>query len=121
MPQLKVLIIICYFVGTSLAALVAQTITFLRPLQTDAVTEYIICQSAGLQPNTTCDRTPINEHVPFAAMTDAALALFFLIPAVNLIYAINRKDVEVLKKKCIKITGLRATSTHTANTGLQLQ
>ena len=106
-PELKVLIIICYFGMATVFALIAYATTFwigsVSHVQ-QAFSSYVLCEATGLQSNSTmaCDRTELNTIIPIQAMFDAAYILFLMIPIINLTYALNMRDLRALKQRCMK-------------------
>ena len=94
LPEVKVLIIICYFLGASLLALVAYALSFWFGPVNEGLADYILCQSMGIQSGKSCDTSELNGIVRLQAMYDTVAFLFTLIPTVNLLYAFNPRKIK---------------------------
>ena len=73
------------------------------------LTDYFFCEQSGHDPNNPCDKKGINEISH--SVTDLAVTAFVLLanfPVVNLVYAINIKE---LKEKFSSCSGKESRST----------
>ena len=105
----KILIIICYYVLLGVVALTA----FTQNLRTntefaDELRKYFVCESKGIDPNSpeACDRSGFERH-QMPALTALAFILLALFPAVNLIFAVNSRE---LKQFCSHFSRTRFDS-----------
>ena len=103
-PEIKVLIIICYFGTTTVFTLVAAATALLIGFSSSAITSYVYCEANGIQANSTmtCDRSQLDEMIPIQVMFDIKYVLFLLIPIVNLTYALKIRDLRALQQRCMK-------------------
>ena len=53
------------------------------------VVSYFLCESSGIRPGETCNRSKINSAIPIQLLFDLAFVLLALLPVVNLTYAVN--------------------------------
>ena len=106
LPEVKVLIIICYFATLAVFAMVTNAVTFRIGYSNfqEAFVSYLLCEATGIQTNSTmaCDRTELNRAIPIQALVDTLYVLYVIIPAVNLVYAFNTTDMKALKERCMK-------------------
>ena len=97
LPEVKILIIFCYFLGVSVLAIVCYVLSFWTGSVNEGLTRYILCQSNGVQPGAeSCDRSQLSAIVRLQATCDAVAFLFVLLPTVNLLYAVNPKRIRQL-------------------------
>ena len=66
-----------------------------------AFASYVGCEAAG-NSTVTCERTELNKIVPIQALFDMAYVLFVILPAVNLLYAMNVSDMKALKQRFVR-------------------
>ena len=96
LPEVKVLIIICYIVTVFIFTLGTYATIWIGSAS------YFLYESAGIQTNSTraCDHTELNRVIPLYAMLDTLEVLYVMLPVVNLVYALNVNDIKALKEKC---------------------
>ena len=112
----KLLIVFSYYILLSSIALTSFTLT-MRNAENLArgIQVYFFCQQGGFDPEDQCTRDYMKYSRPF--LTTMAYALLGLFPVVNLIYAINLKDLKAalhkwlpkLKKKTSHSSGTHST------------
>ena len=92
----KILIILCYYVLLGVIALTAFTIfTRNSRLSADSVAEYWQCEIAGVNPENSCDRLRDSfQQLSYPGLTAVTIVLLGLFPAVNLMYAVNIKEIK---------------------------
>ena len=101
LPEIKIFIIICYFLGVSVLAIVSYSLSFWIGSFNEELTRYILCQSTGSQPGAElCNRSELNRIVRLQVVYDTVAVLFTLIPTVNLLYAINPERIKRLYIRC---------------------
>ena len=66
-----------------------------------AFASYVGCEAAG-NSMVTCERTELNKIVPIQALFDIVYVLFVILPAVNLLYAMNVSDMKALKQRFVR-------------------
>ena len=96
LPEVKVLIILCYFLSVSVLALIAYLLTAWRGQVIEMLSSYFLCQSTGIQSGHFCSKSGLNAAVQ--ATFDVVIVLFALIPLVNLLYAVNFSTIKRLRK-----------------------
>ena len=92
----KILIIFCYYVLLGVIALTTFTVTTRNgALFGDAVTDYWQCEITGLDPENSCDRLRDSfEALTYPGLTSVSYILLGIFPAVNLIFAVNVKEIK---------------------------
>ena len=98
-PEMKILIVLCYYVLSAVIALISFTLSTKNSEQfVSRLLDHFDCEMHGQDPENpmACDR---NDFRQFSSPELAALvaALFSLFPVVNLVYVVNIKE---LKQKC---------------------
>ena len=90
------MIIFSYYVLLTVVALTAFTITTRNSEPfTKQLLNYFACEGKGNDPNNPCDRNTFRQlAIPWLSVI--GFILLFLLPAVNLVYVLNIKE---LKKK----------------------
>ena len=98
----KLLVVFCYYVVLASVALTSFTLSirnlpsFLRKLQT-----YFLCEQRGHDPSNPCSRVFQEQSYPLLAT--ASFILLGMFPVVNMLYAVNLRDLkEILKKWRLK-------------------
>ena len=99
MPEIKGLIVICYF--TVLIAFGAAFFIVAVQIPSESIFNYFLCESAGKQPGTPC---VITKKTTIAVLSTAFVVLLQLYPGVNLVYAVNIKSV---RKTYVNIKSVR--------------
>ena len=98
----KLLIVFCYYVVLTVFALTAFTMfTRNAPRLVSSIQRYFICERRGHDPNNPCSRSGIadgNNH--FMDTLSFLLVAFF--PVVNLVYAVNVRELKELWMKCFQ-------------------
>jgi len=92
----KILIIFCYYVLLGVIALTSFTV-FTRngALFGDAVADYWQCEITGVDPENSCDRLKDSfEALTYPGLTSVSYILLGIFPAVNLIFAVNIKEIK---------------------------
>ena len=106
-PEIKVLIVICWFgtiiVFTLVACSAALWTGALSSFQR-AFTSYVDCEATGIQTNSTmtCDRSQLDEIIPIQAVFDTEYFLYLITPLVYLTYALKIRDLRALQQRCMK-------------------
>ena len=117
----KILIILCYYVLLGVIALTAFTIFTRNSTQfSDAIAEYWLCESTGVNPENSCDRLRESfQQLSYPGLSAVSYVLLGIFPAVNLIFAVNVKEI---KQKFKTWCGRAATfhSSEERSTALQL-
>jgi len=92
----KILIILCYYVLLGVIALTAFTIFTRNSTQfSDAIAEYWLCESTGVNPENTCDRLRESfQQLSYPGLSAVSYVLLGIFPAVNLIFAVNVKEIK---------------------------
>lgn len=102
-PEVKVLIMLTYFVGVSILALIATAVNYRQFPEGRGVHElesYFLCESTGVVPgDPPCDRREVKKLYPVQLLYDTAYILLALLPLVHLIFTVN---IQELKKGCCK-------------------
>ena len=94
-PERKILFTLCYYVFMTVFALTRFTIIVRNSgFVMSAITEHFLCQAQGRNPD--CDRNAFRQY-SFPYMSAISLALIAFFPAINLVYAVNVRE---LKDKC---------------------
>ena len=98
-PDRKILIILCYYVISTVLSLTSFTLDMRnsKPF-TEQLRSYFVCEAAGHDPSAPCDQSGF-EQLAYPGVFIVAYALLSLFPAVNLVYAV---DVAELRAKCGK-------------------
>ena len=100
-PEVKILFIICYFLGIGIFSLLLFSASFWNSVTEfrQDLSEYLLCESIGMKPGNSCadERRSLNNAVTMQFLFDIAFILLCSFPAVNLIYAVN---FSYLKQKC---------------------
>ena len=108
----KILITFCSYVLLTVVALTLFTIaTKVSEPFVDKLSNYFVCEGKGNDP---CDRNAFRQLI-YPWLTVVSHALIFLLPAVNLVYALNIKE---LKEKFNIMKTLKFSSTaqtHSSN------
>ena len=91
----KSLIIFCYYVLLGVIALTGFTISTRNgAMFSDAVAEYWRCEIAGVNSENSCDRQRESfEQFTYPGLTAVSYVLISLFSAVNLIFAVNIKEI----------------------------
>jgi len=92
----KSLIILCYYILLGVVAFSAFTIGARNGTRfANTIAAYWRCESAGLNSETSCDglRDSLRQ-LTNAGLTSAAYILMGIFPAVNLIFAVNAKEIK---------------------------
>ena len=113
--EIKVLINILYFVGTSCLLLIALSILYQRFPEgsfAQLLTAYFACENKGAIDNS-CDssRAELNKTIPILLPFDVALLILTILPVVNLTFVVNVQQL----KKC-KWTNCRIKKVSSSNT-----
>ena len=92
----KILIIFCYYVLLGVIALTSFTVaTRNGTLFANAVADYWRCEIAGVDPENSCDRLRDSfEELTYPGLTSISYILLGIFPAVNLIFAVNIKELK---------------------------
>ena len=87
---MKILFIICYFLGIGIFALTIFCASFWSTLP-QRLSEYLLCESIGMRPGNSCadERRSLSNEVILQLLFDIAFILLGSFPAVNLVYAVN--------------------------------
>ena len=96
LPEVKVLIILCYFFSVSVLALIADLLTAWRGQVIETLSSYFLCQSTDIQSGLFCSKSGLNAAIQ--ATFDVIIVIFALIPLVNLLYAVNFSTIKRLRK-----------------------
>ena len=89
-PELKVLILVTYF-----AVLIAFGATlFIMVIHLPSIPDYFLCESTGTRPGKHCNKLSESDNISIVVISTIFLALLQLYPGVNLIYAVNAKEVK---------------------------
>ena len=107
----KVLINICYFAGIITYILIVLAVNkhqFPLDRYIQDIQEYFLCESAGVRSAMVCDRSEINQVLPYQLLLDTFFILIALFPVANLVYMVNIRE---LKKSFKKVTGRSSKST----------
>ena len=101
-PDRKILIILCYYVISTVLSLTSFTLDMRnsKPFA-EQLRSYLVCEAAGHDPSAPCDQSGF-EQLAYPGVFIVAYALLSLFPAVNLVYAVN---VAELRAKCRKWCG----------------
>ena len=92
----KSLIILCYYILLGVVALSGFTVTTRNgTLFANAIAAYWRCESAGLNSENSCDglRDSLRQ-LANPGLTSASYILLGIFPAVNLIFAVNVKEIK---------------------------
>ena len=98
----KVAINISYFAGFIIYVLISLAINkhqFPIDSYTQALREYFLCESAGVRPGKMCDRSEINQALPYLLLYEITPFLIALLPVVTLIYVVNVRELKQIYKK----------------------
>ena len=116
----KLLIILCYYVLLAIVALTGVSIPLrnAEPLA-NALIEYWQCEAAGIDPDNPCSRASIEQQSNPALIT-ISYVLLWLFPAVNLIFAVNIKEIRQKFKTWSSKTATPTDSSSEANAVPQL-
>ena len=101
-PEVKILFILCYFLGIGLFSIAIFSASFWNtvPKFRQNLSKYFLCETIGTIGNSCTDeRSALDDAIVIQLLFDVAYILLGLFPAVNLIYAVNISD---LKQKCRK-------------------
>ena len=93
----KILVILCYYVLLGAIALTSYTLSTRNVEEfIKGVSHYFLCESPGMDPDSPCDRSGF-ENFSYPILTLFGYILLGLFPAVNLIFAV---DIRELKQWC---------------------
>ena len=95
--EIKILIVLCYFIGTGVFTFLTIALRFLqntRPLEDFGA--YFICESLGKS----CDRSAVDRSIPDQILFDILQMIYGSFPAVNLLYAINIRELKQKWEHC---------------------
>jgi len=92
----KSLIILCYYILLGVVAFSAFTVsTRSSTLFANTIAEYWRCESAGLNSENSCDGLrDLLRQLGNPGLTSASYILLGIFPAVNLIFAVNVKEIK---------------------------
>ena len=105
----KLLIVFCYYVLLFVIALTAFT-DFTRTSTAIAaeIAEYWQCELSGVDSENECDERKASFEAPgYITLTTISYILLGLLPAVNLVFAVNISELR--QKSCSRITKLYST------------
>ena len=90
----KILIAFCYYILLAAVALTSFTVELRNSeLFVEELLNYFACEGKGNDPNNPCDRNTFRQlAIPW--LTVVSLVLIFLLPAVNLVYVLNIKELK---------------------------
>ena len=118
--QRKLLIILCYYVLLAMVALTGVSIPLRNAEQlTNVLTEYWQCEAAGIDPENPCNRASVEQQSNPALIT-ISYVLLWIFPAVNLIFAINIREIRQKFKTWSSKTATPTDSSSDANAVPQL-
>ena len=90
----KILIVFCYYVLLTAVAFTSLTLRLRSSeLFAEQLSNYFVCEERGNDPNNPCDRNTFRQ-LTFPWWSVVSFALIFLLPAVNLVYALNIKELK---------------------------
>ena len=116
----KLLIILCYYILLAIVALTGVSVPLRNAEQlTNALTEYWQCEAAGIDHENPCNRASIEQQSNPALIT-IAYVLLWIFPAVNLIFAVNIREIRQKYKTWSGQTATPTDSTSEPNAGPQL-
>ena len=69
------------------------------PKLVQEITTYFLCESTGLRPGRTCDRSGINEYVKPQVFLKITYILLAILPVVNIVYVWNTHDLKRIWNK----------------------
>ena len=103
----KIILNISYYAGIVIYVLITLAIHkhhFPKDSYTQALREYFLCESAGISPGKTCDRSEFNQSLPYLLPFEIIPILTALLPVVTLVYVVNIHEVKQSCKnnRCIK-------------------
>ena len=88
------MITFCYYVLLTVVALTSFTIATRNsgPFA-EQLSNYFTCETRGNDPNNPCDRNTFRQlAIPW--LTVVSLVLIYMLPAINLVYALNIKELK---------------------------
>ncbi len=110
----KILIVTCYYIVLSTVALTAFTLsTRDTPALVRNIGLYFLCEQRGHDPENPCSRDYIKNSD--SVLTTLSYVLLSLFPVVNLIYAINIRELKEFMQK-MKSTKNKRFSSNTQST-----
>ena len=108
-PEMKILIILSYFLGIGIYALIVVEVFFLTGSQLEQTfAAYILCESTGTLTANSCseEKSQLNKLMAFHVCSDIAYMLLAVVPTVNIIYVIH---VRKLKQQCMICCSRKST------------
>ena len=97
-PELKILIVFFYFFIFDVTSLTGFTIASQNIAEFESeLTSYFICESQGIQADSTCERGFNRMGTEIALIFVYTLLGFF--PVISLVYVINYQEI---KEKCLR-------------------
>ena len=108
----KVLLNICYFTGIITYLLIILAIKK-QQLAIDPYVQvlkgYYLCETSGVRPGTICDRSEIDQVVPYQLLLDTLYILIVFFPVVNLVYMVNFRELKQSFKNNGQVQSSRST------------
>ena len=90
----KILITFCYYVLLTVVTLTSFTIaTRNSELLAEHLLNYFACEGRGNDPNNPCDRNTFRQ-LTYPWLTAVSIVLIHMLPAINLVYALNIKELK---------------------------
>ena len=110
-PEMKILIILSYFLGIGIYVLIVVEVFFLTGSQLEQTfATYILCVSTRTLTDNSCseEKSQLNELMAFQVCSDITYMLLAVVPTVtvNLIYVIH---VRKLKQQCMICCSRKST------------
>ena len=78
------------------------------------IREYFLCESAGVRSVMMCDRSEINQAVPYQLLSDTLYILIALFPVVNFVYMVNIHELKQCFKKKRRVQSSKSTYFHSS-------
>ena len=90
--EMKVLVVLCYYVILGVAVLTIFT-RGLFDINEEVIKNYFICESKGLLPNLSCQRSKLEAALD-PTPTSIAIVIIGFLPAVNLVYVVKFSELK---------------------------
>ncbi len=96
----KILFILCYYVLMTVVALSGLTImSWKAPAFVQAYHQYFLCERAGYNPDSPCDRSGIDD-LHEAGLVASSVIFVGIFPIVHFIFTANFREIAMALTKC---------------------
>ena len=107
----KILIIFCYYILLVVVALTSFTLNTRNSEPfLEALINYFFCEGRGNDPNNPCDRNTFHQYSN-PELTTISFVLINIFPVINLVYALNIKEMKEKFKSSVMMIKLKFSNT----------